>query len=141
MKSLTVDDLKQVSRLNKYDRKFSVYVRNCLMNPDLPKVGVYRVAKRDSLLESQTLGLELVGCAMLHAANMSIGAVAVNPQYRGYGIASALMYRCAQEMFEKGFEMTYVNTWDWNHDARKFFTKIGYIKLDSPHYWIGSFGT
>ena len=141
MKRIDANDLDAVVNLNKYgnygllySNEFDFYVENCLNYANLPHYGVYTVLPPSSLFGPR---LKLIGCGFVHMANLSIGGVAVEQKYRRTGIASAILYQCAKDMFDKGFDMVYAHYREENEDAMKWFEQLqGWQQLDRKHFWI-----
>lgn len=52
--------------------------------------------------------------------------LAVNPQYRRYGVASSLLMRCEQLSQEWGFQDIYLHVLEKNYPARQLYFKQGY---------------
>lgn len=58
-----------------------------------------------------------------------INRLAVLPEFRGGGIASALVAEVEERLLEKGIEIVGCLIEDWNEGSMGFFERIGYV----PH--------
>ncbi|MEO5951479.1 MAG: GNAT family N-acetyltransferase, partial [Chloroflexia bacterium] len=65
-----------------------------------------------------------------------IGTVGVLPEYRGRGIAAALLYQTLEYLASKGISSATLFVEDQNRNARRLYDKLGWRYMyRTDHYW------
>jgi len=60
----------------------------------------------------------------------------VKPEYRNEGIGSRIMQTIENDLKKRGFQQEALNVGQDNHDARRFYERLGYLVVGAdPGFW------
>jgi ribosomal protein S18 acetylase RimI-like enzyme len=60
----------------------------------------------------------------------------VKPEYRNEGIGSRIMQTIENDLKKRGFQQVALNVGQDNHDARRFYERLGYLVVGAdPGFW------
>jgi len=60
----------------------------------------------------------------------------VKPEYRNEGIGSRIMQTIENDLKKRGFQQVALNVGQDNHDARRFYERLGYLMVGAdPGFW------
>ena len=60
----------------------------------------------------------------------------VKPEYRNQGIGSRIMHTIEYDLKKRGFQQITLNVGQDNHDARRFYDRLGYTVVGAdPGFW------
>jgi len=89
----------------------------------------------------------VVGYARLHASEtpaevtgllpIEIGRLYAAKEWIGHGIGAALMQTCIDEAQRHGYQTLWLGVWEYNHRARAFYSKWGFVEVGSHIFLLG----
>lgn len=62
----------------------------------------------------------------------------VSHAFHGQGIAQSLMEKCFAEAANKNYRTMWLGVWEYNHRAQKFYEKLGFRKVGTHIFQLGS---
>ena len=90
----------------------------------------------------------MIGYAKLHEGSteecvsdenaIELQRLYVDHTFHGKGVAEKLMNECFDLAHDKNFQTMWLGVWEYNHRAQKFYEKIGFEKVGSHVFQLGS---
>ncbi len=97
---------------------------------------------------AETINNEVIGYAKLQEHSTEECVTGANPvelqrlyvakNFHGKGIAGTLMDECCAEAARKKYETMWLGVWEYNLRAQKFYEKIGFRKVGTHVFQLGS---
>jgi putative acetyltransferase len=139
--------IREIER--KDNPKIAQAIRSVLIEMGVPKVGT---AYEDDALDCMTETYDKPRKAyfVVQNGNAIIGGAGISPldnytgnvcelqkmyflpEARGKGLGSEMMAKCLAFAKEAGFDQCYLETLPYMKDARKLYSKVGFVSLDKP---------
>lgn len=121
LRAMTLEDLPQVLKIE----------RQCFSTPWSEEMFLQELRNKDSLLfvaehEGRVAGY--IATRLLGGGHSEIRVLAVRPDFRRKGVATALIERALRALYYRGAKKVYLEVRQSNTPARKLYLKAGFVE-------------